>query len=87
MGNHFGVNQEGVVGAAMDCTELWGPVLLLPSCSGEEQGAGGSEDVPRDRCVSAPVMVEGQESPPGAAVPSRGMMQGCSHSQEGCGNS
>lgn len=46
-GNSFGANQEGVVGAATDCKELCGPVLL-PSGSGVEQGAGGSGDLPGD---------------------------------------
>lgn len=48
------------MGAATDCKELCGAVLLLPSRSGVERGAGGSGDLLRDTgssptpCVSAP---------------------------------
>lgn len=60
LGNHFGVSQGRVVGAATHCKELCGAVLLLPSRSGVKWGAGGSRDLPRvsgsspSPCVSAP---------------------------------
>lgn len=80
VGNSFGVNKEGVVGAAVGCRELGGPVLL-PSRSGVDRGAGRSRDLalPHPVCERSwhgCVLVEGQESPPRAALPTPGAAAG-----------
>lgn len=69
--------------------ELCGPVLLLPSVGwnrgrrewASAQGHGLLPHPVCERSWNGCVVVQGQESPPRAALPSRGLLQGCSHPQ------